>query len=77
MSEFKKCPFCGCKATMYTTTQHGIPSDDSGYETTIKCETEDCRARVVFWAIKKQWSTDSAIAAWNRRAEQWANTYWW
>jgi Lar family restriction alleviation protein len=68
--ELKPCPFCGCKATLYTITKHGIPSADSGYESTIICETEGCSARVVFWALEKQWAIDSAIYAWNRRAEQ-------
>lgn len=67
--ELKPCPFCGCKATLSTITRIGSPSSDSGYESTIKCCMDNCRARVVFWALEKQWAIDSAIAAWNRRAK--------
>lgn len=67
--KLKPCPFCGGRAHMITRVQAGVPSGDDGYTTVIKCLNHaECRAVICRWALKKKWSVESAIKAWNRRA---------
>ncbi len=71
MSELK--PYQGCDADKPFTRaipEVGIPSGDSGYRVTIKCR--DCGCAITRWALKKAWAIESAISAWNRRAQHMA-----
>ena len=69
MENLKPCPFCGGRAHMITRVQAGVPSGDDGYTTVIKCLNHaECGAVICRWALKKKWSVESAIKAWNRRA---------
>lgn len=68
MNELKPCPFCGNeKATINLYKKRGTPSGDDGWNAEIRCK---CHALVRFWALKKSWARQSAIEAWNSRAEQ-------
>jgi Lar family restriction alleviation protein len=68
-SKLKPCPFCGGESHMITRVQAGVPSGDDGYTTVIKCLNHaECGAVICRWALKKKWSVESAIKAWNRRA---------
>lgn len=68
MNELKPCPFCGNKkVTINLYKKRGTPSGDDGWNAEIRCK---CHAFVRFWALKKSWARQSAIEAWNHRAEQ-------
>ena len=68
MNELKPCPFCGNeKVTINLYEKRGTPSGDDGWNAEIRCK---CHALVRFWALKKSWARQSAIEAWNSRAEQ-------
>lgn len=67
MTELKPCPFCGnTKIGVVRSKYNGVPSGDDGWRAEIKCK---CGADMKFWALKKYWAEETAISAWNRRAE--------
>jgi len=70
MNELKPCPFCGGKAGMLMTTEVGTPSGDKGTKVVVFCGNRECGCKVVKWALKIGWAKESAIKAWNRRANQ-------
>lgn len=66
MTELKPCPFCGnTKIGVVRSKYNGVPSGDDGWCAEIKCK---CGADMKFWALKKSWAEETAISAWNRRA---------
>lgn len=70
MNKLKPCPFCGGKAEMLMTTEVGTPSGDKGTKVVVSCGNRECSCKVVKWALKIGWAQESAIKAWNRRADQ-------
>ena len=67
MAELKPCPFCGnARIGVIRSHQNGVPSGDNGWGAEIKCK---CGAHMKFWALKKAWAEETAIEAWNRRAD--------
>lgn len=67
MDELKSCPFCGnTKIGIVRSKQNGVPSGDDGWCAKIKCK---CGADMKFLALKKSWAEETAIKAWNRRAD--------
>lgn len=67
MIELKPCPFCGNpKIGVVMSKYNGVPSGDDGWRAEIKCK---CGANMKFWALKKSWAEETAISAWNRRAD--------
>lgn len=68
--ELKPCPFCGGEARVYYKMDIGIPSGDNGHRVSVRCEnTHRCGAKIECWAAKKEWARNSAVKAWNRRAD--------
>lgn len=68
--ELKPCPFCGCDARVYYKIDIGIPTGDNGHKVSVRCEnTLRCGAKIEKWAAKKEWARNSAVEAWNRRAD--------
>ena len=61
------CAHCENDVHILTTERRGIPSGDNGFLTTIVCKNGECGCKIVRWALKKEWSVESAIDAWNRR----------
>ena len=60
MAELKTCPFCGKEAEMRV--QKHCPA---GFDYTPRCSDPSCPGR-----ITKKWnSKETAIYAWNRRAD--------
>lgn len=55
--KLKPCPFCG--GTAYVTNDYGSSSS-------VKCNNPICGAAVRLWV-----NPEKAIAAWNRRADDW------
>lgn len=69
--ELKPCPFCGGKARIFYTMDIGVPTGDNGYKVSVKCDNLlCCGAKIEKWAAKKEWAKESAINAWNRRADK-------
>jgi Lar family restriction alleviation protein len=69
--ELKPCPFCGGKARIFYTMDIGVPTGDNGYKVSVKCDNLlRCGAKIEKWAAKKEWAKESAIKAWNRRADK-------
>lgn len=68
--ELKRCPFCGSKAISISVPENGGISGDIGTRSTIVCEDRECGARIVKWAMKKEWAEISADKAWNNRTNQ-------
>lgn len=67
MAELKPCPFCGnTKISVVRSKYNGVPSGDNGWYAEIKCK---CEADMKFWALKKSWTEETTISAWNRRAD--------
>lgn len=68
--ELKPCPFCGGDARVYYKMDIGIPTGDNGHKVSVRCEnTLRCGAKIEKWAAKKEWARNSAVEAWNRRAD--------
>ena len=65
--ELKSCPFCGGKAISISVPEEGIISRDIGTRTTIKCDNRECGAKIIKWALEKEWAEESAVKAWNNR----------
>lgn len=66
MTKLKPCPFCGESMGLLNTFQEvGTPSGDLGFSTVIQCEK--CKHTIKVWALKKDWSIESALKIWNRR----------
>lgn len=69
--ELKPCPFCGGKARIFYTMDIGVPTGDNGYKVSVKCDNLlCCGAKIEKWAAKKEWAKESAINAWNERADK-------
>lgn len=70
--ELLPCPFCGGEATYICRKRTGSISGDNGYETIVMCADNhhECGARITKWGLRKDWSKNSAIVAWNRRAHE-------
>ena len=68
-SELKPCPFCGGEVRIFYTMKIGIPTGDDGCQATARCSnTLHCGAEIQRWAARKDWARESAVNAWNRRA---------
>ena len=65
--ELKSCPFCGGKAISISAPEEGSISGDIGTRTTIMCENRECGAKIIKWALEKEWAEGSAVKAWNNR----------
>jgi hypothetical protein len=65
--ELNFCPFCGSKAVSISVPQEGSISGDIGTRTTIMCENRECGAKIIKWALEKEWAEESAVKAWNSR----------
>ena len=66
-NKLKPCPFCGNKAISISVPEEGSISGDIGTRTTIICENRECGAKIIKWALEKEWAEDSAFKAWNSR----------
>ena len=67
MNDLKPCPFCGnTKNWLVRSKYNGVPSGDDGSCAEIKCE---CGVGIKFWALNNSWAEETAISAWNRRAD--------
>lgn len=63
MTKLKHCPRCGEGMGLLNTFQEvGTPSGDLGFCTMIECEK--CKHTVKVWALKKDWSIQSALKIW-------------